>query len=111
MYRESREGYVEETLALEILTTGSFFHGISRRDGHFGCNSDRPLRCALYFQGIMPGYSRPRNIQCPDRGDRHSFPLESMLFRKLCRMLDFRKEGADPVNIPSQPFLASQIAD
>jgi hypothetical protein len=33
---------------------------------------------ASNFQGIMLGYSHPRNIRGPDRDDRHSFSIERM---------------------------------
>ncbi|MCX5835493.1 MAG: hypothetical protein NTX62_00660, partial [Deltaproteobacteria bacterium] len=29
-------------------------------------------------QNVMPECIRPKSIQCPDKGDRHSFPIEMM---------------------------------
>jgi hypothetical protein len=39
----------------------------------------------------MLGYSHPRNIRGPNRGDRHLFPIEGMYVFKNYEMLCFRK--------------------
>jgi len=48
-------------------------------------------------QSVMPGCIRPRSIQGPDKGDRHSFPIEMMYTSQNYRMRDFRKLQTPPI--------------
>ena len=50
-------------------------------EGLFRQISDSPLLHVTNYQSVMPECIHYRNIQAPDKGDRHSFPIERMYAR------------------------------
>ena len=46
--------------------------------GIYRHNPGTPFSVILIFFRITTGHKHPKNIQCPDKGNRHSFPIERM---------------------------------
>ena len=57
----------------DLPTTKAIFSGIQ---ADLSCTPQISFADSSNYQNVMPGCIRPKNIQGPDKGDRHSFPIE-----------------------------------